>query len=80
MKHWVLTIFSICIQAAIGVKKLLLDQKEFLEKHLLAWIPDFAKQMQRSKTHYFYPMLASFTVEFIKIDLEALDEIISLLV
>jgi len=60
-------------------KKVLLDQKNFLEKHLLVWIGDFAEQIQESKTHYFYPQTAKLTARILKVDLDALEEIISYL-
>ena len=58
-------------------KKILLDQKKFLEEHLLVWIGDFAEQIQESKTHHFYPQMAKLTAQILKIDLAALEEIIS---
>lgn len=59
------------------VRKLLLDQKAFLEKHLLVWIGDFAKQIQQSTTHYFYPPVAELTEQILKVDLAAVEELIS---
>lgn len=59
--------------------KLLHDQKEFLEEHLLKWIGEFAKQIQLSKTKHFYPQTAVLTEQVLKIDAETLDELISLL-
>lgn len=61
------------------VKKVLSDQKAFLEEHLLLWIGDFAQQIQSSKTHHLYPPTASLTVQILKIDAAAIEEIISLL-
>jgi len=60
-------------------KRLLSDQKAFLEKHLLVWIGDYAKEIQLSKTHYFYPQTAELTEQVLKIDAAVLDELISLL-
>ncbi|MEL1135699.1 molecular chaperone TorD family protein [Desulfitobacterium sp. THU1] len=61
------------------VKKLLSDQKAFLEEHLLVWIGDFAKDIQESKTHHFYPHLAALTEQFLQTDNLVLDELLSLL-
>lgn len=60
------------------VKRLLSDQKAFLEEHLLLWIGDFAEQIQLSKTHFFYPKLAVLAEQVVKKDAEILDELISL--
>ncbi|MGE4272479.1 MAG: molecular chaperone [Desulfitobacterium sp.] len=61
------------------VKRLLADQKAFLEEHLLVWIGDFAKDIQESKTHHFYPHLAALTEQFLQTDNLVLDELLSLL-
>lgn len=60
-------------------KKILLDQKAFLKKHLLVWIGEFAEQIQQSKTHYFYPQIAKLAAQILKVDLVTLDEMIDLL-
>lgn len=61
------------------VKRLLSDQKAFLEEHLSLWIGDFAEQIQLSKTHLFYPQMAELTEQVVKMDAATLDELISLL-
>ncbi len=61
------------------VKKVLYDQKTFLEEHLLVWIGEFALQIQSSKTHHFYPQMAKLTEQILNRDFLILDEIISLL-
>lgn len=61
------------------VKKLLLDQKAFLDEHLLVWIGDFAEQIQQGKTQYFYPQMAALTEQVLKIDVAVLEEILSLM-
>lgn len=63
----------------VEIKNLLSDQKAFLEEHLLVWIGDFAKEIQRSKTHYFYPQIAVLIHEFLKIDKDIVDEVMYLL-
>ncbi len=60
------------------IKRLLADQKAFLEEHLLLWIGDFAKDIQASKTHLFYPQIAALTERFLEADKLILDELISL--
>lgn len=60
------------------MKNLLSDQKAFLEEDLLVWIGDFANEIQKSRTHYFYPQIAALVHEFLKIDREILDEVISM--
>lgn len=59
------------------VKKLLSDQKAFLDQHLLLWIGDFAEQMQLSGRHDLYPQMALLTEQVLKIDAFVLDELIS---
>lgn len=66
-------------QAMDEVKKLLEDQKAFLDQHLLVWIGDFAKDMQTSKTHYFYPQMAALAQQFPQTDRLVLDEVLALL-
>lgn len=61
------------------VKRVLSDQKGFLEEHLLIWIGSFAKQMQLSKTYFFYPKMALLAEQVLKMDAAALEEIISLI-
>jgi TorA maturation chaperone TorD len=47
---------------------LLKDQLDFLNDHLLRWVDEFAKGIQRSKTHYLYPQAALFLAEFLHQD------------
>jgi TorA maturation chaperone TorD len=61
------------------VKRLLADQKSFLDEHLLVWIDQFADQIQNSKTHYFYPQIAVLTKQLVGIDADVIDELVSLL-
>lgn len=59
-----------------ATKKLLLDQKAFLEQHLLAWVGIFADQIKQSKTSYFYPQMAKLTEQVLKVDFEALNQLL----
>ena len=63
--------------------KILSDQKLFLENHILVWIYDFAEQIQQSKTHHFYPQMASLTANILQADyniIEELEELLSTIV
>lgn len=60
------------------MKAILADQQAFLRDHLLLWIGDFAQDIQKSKTHYFYPPMADLTKHIVKIDAELLDELTAL--
>lgn len=60
------------------VKKLLVDQRSFLDKHLLVWIGEFAGQIQNSQTHYFYPQMAVLAKHLVKTDADVLDELVLL--
>ncbi len=57
--------------------KLLEDQKSFLIQHLLVWIGQFAADMQKSESQYFYPLMALLTEEVLKMDVDVVDEIIA---
>lgn len=59
--------------------ELVRDQKDFLEKNLVTWINDFAKDMQRSKSHLFYPQMATLTASILEKDKMLVDEILSVL-
>lgn len=59
-------------------EKVLSDQKVFLEEHLLNWVGDFANQIQSSKTHYFYPQMASLALWILRNDYAVLKELLSL--
>lgn len=59
-----------------AVKQSLQDQKLFLTKHLLVWVGDFATSMQKSKSHYFYPLMAKLVEEILTTDLAIIEEIL----
>jgi len=61
------------------VRKLLYDQKVFLEEHLLVWIGDFSEQIQQGKTQYFYPQMAKLVEQMLRIDMTLVKEISALL-
>lgn len=74
-----LTSASFDEHSTADAKQLLHDQKTFLDEHLLVWIGGFARDIQNSKTHYFYPQMAALTKQFLHTDHQVLDELLSLL-
>lgn len=60
------------------MKEVLADQKAFLNDHMLLWIDDFAKDIQKSKTHYLYPAMAELTRHYLKIDAALIEELLEL--
>lgn len=61
------------------LKKVLQDQKRFLEEHLLKWIDEFAHDIQSSKSHLFYPSMADLIKHVLKIDKVLLDELLEVI-
>lgn len=61
------------------LQEILKDQKEFLENHLLLWIPEFAQKIQESATHYLYPNMTGLLNEFLRIQIGVIEEIKSTL-
>ncbi len=51
-------------------------QKDFLEKHLLKWIPDLCHEIQNKTESSFYRALAGFTQRFITADVETVAELL----
>lgn len=52
----------------------LLAQKDFLERHLVQWIPKFCLKLQDSASLPFYAWLAQFTSRFISSEFELMTE------
>ncbi|QUN07099.1 molecular chaperone TorD family protein [Shewanella yunxiaonensis] len=50
-------------------------QKEFLQKHLLNWVPNFCEDIQRCASSDFYKAVAKITDRFLKLDLDILEEL-----
>ncbi|MDF2789840.1 MAG: cytoplasmic chaperone TorD family protein [Neobacillus sp.] len=61
------------------MKKVLSDQKKFLDEHLLCWTGNFSEQIQTSKTNYFYPYTAKLMDQILRTDSLILDELILLM-
>lgn len=55
---------------------ILIDQKVFLEEHLLRWVPDFAEDMAKSAQTEFYVGMAKILQGFLEIDIKALAELL----
>lgn len=47
-------------------------QKEFINKHMLTWIPKYSKEIQKAETAYLYPQFAKAVEAFLNADLEIL--------
>jgi TorA maturation chaperone TorD len=50
----------------------LTKQKDFLEKHLLAWVPSFCKDLEQAAESGFYKGIAQLTAEFINSEQETI--------
>ena len=59
--------------------RLLTAQVDFLNQHLLYWIDDFARDIQKSKTKYFYPQMALVLAHLLKNDVSAIERLSELL-
>lgn len=60
---------------AKGCAGVLEEQKAFEQQHMLNWLQAYARDMQLSETHVFYPQLAVAVAEFIRYDQQVIDEI-----
>lgn len=61
-------------------EKVLFDQQRFLKEHLLVWIGDFAQKIQKSKTNYFYPQMATLTDKILQLDAFVLEEVLKTII
>ena len=57
-------------------RDILLDQKAFLEEHLLVWVPQFVSDLEAATSHPLYSGMASILIEFLKADLTVTNEIL----
>lgn len=60
-------------------KKYINKEREFLEEHIIQWIPNFCKIIERNSREEFYRGVAKLTREFLRTDLESIDLILKLL-
>lgn len=51
-------------------------QKDFLEKHLLVWVPSFCKDLEQAAESGFYKGIAQLTAEFINAEQETIAALI----
>lgn len=58
-----------------GAKAALQTQKDFLDKHLLVWVPQFCKDVQKSARTDFYKAVAQITDEHLSYEGEAIAEL-----
>ena len=49
---------------------------DFLKGHLLTWVPDFVNQTVQQKNPVFYPQLSILVLEFLRVDTDAVAEIL----
>ena len=57
--------------------EILAKQQEFMEEHLLRWVPGFTENIIENSTSSFYRCLAEFTANFIEDDCETLRDVIT---
>lgn len=60
------------------LREILKDQKTFLENHLLKWVPELSAKITESATHSFYPGMGKILTGYLKLDLEALKELLEI--
>jgi len=70
-----------CLTAVVENRRedgatLLSAQKDFLVKHLLAWVDEFCELLMKATHHPFYKGLALFTPSFLHMDEDLLTELI----
>lgn len=58
--------------------KLLVDQNQFLQEHLLKWVPSLTQKIVESASLGFYPGLAKILKGYLELDLEALNELLDI--
>ena len=56
--------------------QILMDQKAFLEQHLLVWVPQFVSELEAATSHPLYREMASILREFLQADLNVIDQIL----
>jgi len=58
--------------------EILMDQKLFLEKHLLKWVPSLSEAIINNAKTEFYQGMANLLVGFLELDLRALQELLDI--
>lgn len=65
-------------QNGVDLRQLLIDQKSFLEEHLLQWVPKFSQDMIQHAETDFYQRMGKILQGFLTLDLEALLELLTI--
>lgn len=60
------------------LKKVMEDQKAFLQEHLLKWVPELTANILDSAKLSFYPGMAKILKGYLALDLEALEELLDM--
>ncbi|MDQ7092083.1 molecular chaperone TorD family protein [Desulfosporosinus sp. PR] len=60
-------------------REILKDQKDFLEEHLLVWVPQFISDLEAATSHPLYRGLADMLKEFLQVDSKVINEILDTL-
>lgn len=69
---------SIIAEDNSAVLSCLVEQKNFIEQHLLNWVPRFCNDIEKYAETDFYKGIAKVTEAFIKMDIDITDELISI--
>ncbi|MGI1659635.1 MAG: TorD/DmsD family molecular chaperone [Desulfitobacterium sp.] len=73
-----LTLESLQQEDYTKLKEVLVDQKAFLQDHLLKWVPELAKNIIKSTNLAFYEGIAKVLNGYLALDLEALEELLDI--
>ena len=63
----------------VKAKEHLIASKDFIEQHLLVWVPAFTKKLREVKSGYFYSLIGDLLEAFLPVDHEAINEIVEVL-
>ncbi|MGE4466090.1 TorD/DmsD family molecular chaperone [Sphaerochaeta sp.] len=58
-----------------SLKILLDEQRQFVQKHLMNWVPQFCDDVEKHSMTNFYKGLAKVTGQYIKMDMEIIEEL-----
>lgn len=74
----IVTCEKIEIPGCSGLREVLHDQADFLERHLLRWVPAFAGQVMAHSSTEFYQGMAQILRGFLQVDQSALRELLEI--
>lgn len=60
------------------LRAILEDQKDFLQKHLLKWVPELTEKIIGSAKLNFYPGMVKILNGYLSLDLEAVEELLDI--